>query len=175
MEASHPFLNDINHRTLIVRQVNEFMLSNLNLSISQTRTGHLFYGQRAFPFGMLNAEFDSVEKIRFYPSTATSELTTGLILLLDETAHSFDVGIAELGVNDLGIFFEPILINVVIPKRLTLNHRFSDSDYYLQIFEVESFGTLRKLRLADIDLIKDRASAAIYNILLFNVERVSKL
>lgn len=150
-------------------------MANIGLNVEQIRTGHLFYGQRAFPFGMNNTEFDSIEKIRFYPPTATSELKPGLILLVDETAHSFDIGIADLGSNNLGIFFEPILINVVIPKRLTLNHRFDDADYYLEIFEVESFGTMKKLRLTDIDEIKDMASDTIFNIILFNTEHISRL
>jgi len=175
LEDDHPYLKDTYHRASVVRDIKDFVTTNLGLEVSQIRTGHLFYGQRAFPFGMNNTEFDSIEKIRFYPPTATSELKPGLILLVDETAHSFDIGIADLGSNSIGIFFEPILVNIVIPKQSIPANRFHEASYYLEIFEIESFGTMKKLRLTDIDHVRDMASDVILSILLFNLECVSRL
>lgn len=167
-------MNDKNHQILVVRLIKDFIKENLSLEFQQLRIGHLFYGQRAFPFGGRDVEIDSTNKIRFYPSP-TDGLSIGLVLLIDETCSSFDIGIGELSQNDLGFFFEPILLNIVLLKDANPAHRLDGENYYIEIYEVESFGSLRRLRLTDIDKIKAIASTKIYDILLFNTDRISRL
>lgn len=173
LNGAHPFLSCQDHRSLVDILVKKFIKRNLNLDIGQSKIGHLFFGQRAFPLEGRDIGFVYASNARYYPSNDDSSISDGLMLLIDEVGIGFDIGIAEVSSDSIGCFFENVLINIRIPKKESGDLSCLDSDeFYFEIYSIDNNGTLIKIASNDIDHLKLICSNKIMNIILFNLDKI---
>ena len=174
MKEEHPFLNDVNHRVEIIELVNKFLNLNFNLNIKQALIGHLFFGQRAFPLSGKDIGFVFGEKTKYYPEIENESIFPGPIILIDETGTTFHIGIAEISKDNLGLYFENILVNIIIKKDNPRDFsHFLGSNYICDIYSINNYGALNKIGLHNIEEIKNFSSGFILNFILFNLEKFS--
>lgn len=173
LNGAHPFLSCHDHRSLVDILVKKFIKRNLNLDIEQSKVGHLFFGQRAFPLEGRDIGFVYANNAKYYPLNEDSSISNGLILLIDEVGIGFDIGIGEVSSDNIGSFFENVIINIRIPKKESVDVSCLDSDeFYFEIYSIDNNGTLIKLASSDIDRLKLICSNKIMNIILFNIDKI---
>lgn len=173
MNGAHPFLSCQDHRSLVDILVKKFIKRNLNLDIEQSKIGHLFFGQRAFPLEGRDIGFVYANNAKYYPLNEDSSISNGLILLIDEVGIGFDIGIGEVSSDNIGSFFENVIINIRIPKKESVDISCLDSDeFYFEVYSIDNNGTLIKLASSDIDRLKLMCSNKIMNIILFNIDKI---
>jgi len=173
LNDAHPFLSCQDHRSLVDVLAKKFIKKNLNLDIEQSKIGHLFFGQRAFPLEGRDIGFVYVNNARYYPSNEDSSISDGLMLLIDEVGIGFDIGIVEVSSDEIGCFFENVLINIRIPKKESDDIScFNYDEFYFEIYSIDNNGTLIKLLSNDIGRLKVICSKHIMNIILFNLDKI---
>jgi hypothetical protein len=173
LNGAHPFLSCQDHRSLVDILVKKFIKRNLNLDIEQSKIGHLFFGQRAFPLEGRDIGFVYANNAKYYPLNEDSSISNGLILLIDEVGIGFDIGIGEVSSDNIGSFFENVIINIRIPKKESVDISCLDSDeFYFEVYSIDNNGTLIKLASSDIDRLKLMCSNKIMNIILFNIDKI---
>jgi hypothetical protein len=173
LNGAHPFLSCQDHRSLVDILVKKFIKRNLSLDIEQSKVGHLFFGQRAFPLEGRDIGFVYANNAKYYPLNEDSSISNGLILLIDEVGIGFDIGIGEVSSDNIGSFFENVIINIRIPKKESVDISCLDSDeFYFEIYSIDNNGTLIKLASSDIDRLKLICSNKIMNIILFNIDKI---
>lgn len=173
LNGAHPFLSCQDHRSLVDILVKKFIKRNLNLDIEQSKIGHLFFGQRAFPLEGRDIGFVYANNAKYYPLNEDSSISNGLILLIDEVGIGFDIGIGEVSSDNIGSFFENVIINIRIPKKESVDISCLDSDeFYFEVYSIDNNGTLIKLASSDIDRLKLICSNKIMNIILFNIDKI---
>lgn len=174
MKEDHPFLGDKNHRNKVISLVKYFVNLKLKLKINQVLVGHLFFGQRAFGISGRDIGMVYDSKMKYYPEDQELSFQPGPILLVDETGSSFDIGIADISRDDVGLYFENILINIKIPKKEIFDFNcFYEDVYFLEIYSINNYGVLKELGLHKMEEIKFLASNFIFKIILFNLEKFS--
>lgn len=174
MKEEHPFLSEGNHRTLVLGLVEKFLKKNLNLDFEQIKIGHLFFGQRAMPLAGRDIGFVCFDKTKYYPICEDLSIFTGKLILVDEVGSRFDIGISEISKDELGLYFENILINIQIIKDFSNDIECFNSDNFLfEIYSISNYGTLVKLGLHNLDQIRGLSSHQILDIILFNLEKFS--
>ena len=112
----HPFLSEINHRVEVILLAKSFLEKNFSLKIEQALIGHLFFGQRAFSLKGRDIGLVYGDETKYYPDTSCETIFPGPIVLIDETGTCFDIGIGEILKDDIGFYFQNILINIKINK-----------------------------------------------------------
>jgi hypothetical protein len=173
LNGAHPFLSCQDHRSLVDILVKKFIKRNLSLDIEQSKVGHLFFGQRAFPLEGRDIGFVYANNAKYYPLNEDLSINNGLILLIDEVGIGFDIGIGEVSSDDIGSFFENVIINIRIPKKESVDISCLDSDeFYFEIYSIDNNGTLIKIASNDIDRLKLICSNKIMNIILFNIDKI---
>lgn len=174
MKKYHPFLYDEVHCNNVISAVKKFLKLKFNLKIDQILIGHLFFGQRAFAISGKDIGFVYDPKIKYYPDTQEDEFIEGPIVLIDEVGNSFDIGIGVILKDNVGLYFENILINIKILKNEELNFKcFENEKYILEIYSINNYGVLKKIGLHNIEEIKSSTSEIIRDIILFNLEKLS--
>lgn len=174
LKEEHPFLNEVNHRDLVFGLVERFLKKNLNLNFEQIKVGHLFFGQRAMPLAGRDIGFVYFDKTKYYPTCEDLSIFAGKLILVDETGSQFDIGISEVSKDDLGLYFENILINIRIIKDFSNDiDGFNSDNFFFEIYSISNYGALVKLGLHDLDQIRSLSSHQILNIILFNLEKLS--
>lgn len=173
-KSEHPFLNEINHRVEVIQLTKEFLKKNFSLNIEQCLIGHLFFGQRAFSLSGRDIGIVYGDQTRYYPDTSEESILPGPIVLIDETGSYFDIGVGEVLKDEIGFYFENILINIRLNKSDTNNILcFSGNNFIVQIYKIDSYGTLKEIELKNIFDIKKLCSGFILNTILFNLEKLS--
>ena len=71
---------------------------------------------------------------KYYPESQELEFEEGPVVLIDETGTSFDIGIGEISKDEVGLYFENILINLKIQKKEPEDLISLESNYFLQKF-----------------------------------------
>ena len=176
LKEEHPFLGESNHRLLVVDLVKNFLKKNFNLNIDsiQSKVGHLFFGKRAFPLAGRDIGFVYDGKAKYYPVDEESSIDCGIMILIDEVGSRFDIGISEISKDDLGFYFENILINIKIIKDSWDDISCFDSDnLFFEIYSINNYGVLVKKDLHKIEEIEKLSSDKILNIIFFNLEKFS--
>ena len=96
------------------------------------------------------------------------------MILIDEVGSRFDIGISEISKDDLGFYFENILINIKIIKDSWDDISCFDSDnLFFEIYSINNYGVLVKKDLHKIEEIEKLSSDKILNIIFFNLEKFS--
>jgi len=173
-KTDHPFLSEINHRVEVTLLAKSFLENNFSLKIDQALIGHLFFGQRAFSLKGRDIGLVYGDETKYYPDTSHNSILPGPIVLIDETGTCFDIGIGEILKDDIGFYFQNILINIKI-KKLNANDItcFSDKNFFIQIYKIDSYGLLKELSLDNALDIKKLCSAFVLNTIFFNLEKLS--
>jgi len=174
LKEEHPFLSEGNHRALVLELVEKFLKKNLNLNFKQIKIGHLFFGQRVMPLAGRDIGFVYSDKAKYYPLNENLSISTGLLILVDEVGSRFDIGISEISKDELGLYFENILVNIQVIKEFSNEINCLSSDnFFFEIYSINNYGALVKLGLHNLDQIKNLSSNKILEIILFNLERFS--
>lgn len=176
MKGEHPFLGEVNHRILVIDSVKSFLRKNLNMNLDllQIKIGHLFFGKRAFPLAGRDIGFLYDGKAKYYPVDEELSLESGIVILIDEVGSRFDIGISEISRDDLGLYFENILINIQIMKDFSDDISCFDSDnFFFEIYSINNYGVLVKVGLHNLEDIRKLSSELILNTIFFNLERFS--
>lgn len=174
MKEEHPFLNEGNHRSLVLSLVQKFLKKNLAVDFEQIKIGHLFFGQRALPLAGRDIGFVYSDGVRYYPSNDDLSISPGILVLVDEVGSRFDIGISEVSKDDIGVYFENILINIQVPKESPEDiSKFSSGDFFFEIYYINNYGALVKLELHNLEEVCAYSSPQIMNIILFNLEKFS--
>lgn len=170
----HPFLSEINHRVEVILLAKSFLEKNFSLKIEQALIGHLFFGQRAFSLKGRDIGLVYGDETKYYPDTSCETIFPGPIVLIDETGTCFDIGIGEILKDDIGFYFQNILINIKINK-LNANDIscFFNKNFFIQIYKIDSYGLLKELSLDEVLKIKRLYSGFILNTIFFNLEKLS--
>jgi hypothetical protein len=172
LEQEHPFLSEESHRTAVINSVQKFLKENLNLNFDQIKIGHLFFGQRVMPLAGRDIGFIYSDKARYYPLNEDASIKPGILILVDEVGSRFDIGISEISKDDLGVYFENILINIQISKDVsTGTSSFDLSNFFFEIYSINNYGALVNLGLHSLDKIQELSSRKILDIILFNLEK----
>jgi len=161
---------------LVIDSVKRFLKKNLNINLDllQIRIGHLFFGKRAFPLTGRDIGFVYDGKAKYYPVDEELSIDSGIIILIDEVGSRFDIGISEIARDNLGLYFENILINIQIMKNFPDDISCFDSDnFFFEIYSINNYGALVKIELHSLEEIRELSSERILNIILFNLERFS--
>lgn len=173
-KADHPFLGEINHRVEVILLAKSFLENNFSLKVNQTLIGHLFFGQRAFSLKGRDIGLVYGDETKYYPDTSCETIFSGPIVLIDETGTCFDIGIGEILKDDIGFYFQNILINIKIKKLNATNVScFYDKNFFIQIYKIDSYGLLKELSLDETLNIKKSCSEFILNTIFFNLEKLS--
>ena len=151
-----------------------FLENNFSLKIDQALIGHLFFGQRAFSLKGRDIGLVYGDETKYYPDTSYNSILPGPIVLIDETGTCFDIGIGEILKDDIGFYFQNILINIKI-KKLNANDItcFSSKNFFIQIYKIDSYGLLKELSLDNALDIKKLCSEFVLNTIFFNLEKLS--
>ncbi len=176
MNGEHPYLGEVNHRLLVIDSVKKFLKKNLNMNLDllQIKIGHLFFGKRAFPFAERDIGFVYDGKAKYYPIDEELSIDSGIIILVDEVGSRFDIGISEISKDDLGLYFENILINIQVMKDFPDDIRcFDSNNFFFEIYSISNHGTLVKIGLHSLEEILELSSERILNTIFFNLERFS--
>lgn len=173
-KSEHPFLNEINHRVEVIQLTKEFLKKNFSLNIEQCLIGHLFFGQRAFSLSGRDIGIIYGDQTRYYPDTSEESILPGPIVLIDETGSYFDIGVGEILKDNIGFYFENILINIRLNKFDTNDILcFYKNNFIVQIYKIDTYGTLKEVEIKNIFEIKKLCSGFILNTILFNLEKLS--
>lgn len=176
MNGEHPYLGEANHRLLVIDSVKNFLKKNLNMNLDSLRIkiGHLFFGKRAFPFAGRDIGFVYDGRAKYYPVDEELSIDSGIIILIDEVGSRFDIGISEIARDDLGLYFENVLINIRIMKDFPDDIScFGSNEFFFEIYSINNCGTLVNIGLHNLEDIRKLSSELIFNIILFNLERFS--
>ncbi len=174
MKEVHPFLGEKNHRADVICLVKKFVKLKFDLEPEQILIGHLFFGQRAFAISGRDIGMIYGSKARYYPENQELDFKPGLVILIDEIGNSFDVGIGEISRDEVGLYFENILINIKISKKEPYDIEcFERSFFLMEIYSINNYGVLREIELHKIEEIKSLASSLVLNLILFNLEHLS--
>jgi hypothetical protein len=174
LKEKHPFLCDEIHRSKVIAEVEGFLTRNFNLKINQILIGHLFFGQRAFPISGKDIGMVYDSNVKYYPDGQESEFKEGPIILIDEVGSSFDIGIGQILRDDVGLYFENILINIkILKKEESVLECFKQNNYFLQIYHINNYGVLKELELHSAESIIKYSSLFIQNFILFNLIKLS--
>ncbi len=174
MKEVHPFLWEENHRADVICLVRKFLKLSFDLEINQILIGHLFFGQRAFAISGRDIGMVYDSKPKYYPESQELEFEQGPVILIDETGTSFDIGIGEISKDEVGLYFENILINLKIQKKEPEDlDSLGGVSFFTEIYSINNYGVLKEIELHNIEKIKNFASAFILNLILFNLEKFS--
>ena len=174
MKGEHPYLGEANHRLLVIDSVKKFLGKNLNMNLDllQIKIGHLFFGKRAFPLAGRDIGFIYDGKAKYYPVDEELSLESGIVILIDEVGSRFDIGISEISRDDLGLYFENVLINIQIIKDFQDDVScFDSNDFFFEIYSINNHGALVKIGLHSLEEIRELSSERILNTIFFNLER----
>lgn len=172
LEDSHPFLADPDHRIMIIKAVKKFVNKNFGVNIDLIKIGHLFFGQKAFPIPGRDIGFVYSDKAKYYLTDFEFPINNGPIILIDETTSSYNIIIAEISSDDLGHFFEDIIINIIIKKNGNKDYGcFVGQDYSVALFKINNYGTLSRLGSHNFEIIINNCSAFIRQLFIFNLEK----
>ena len=172
LKEEHPFLNDGNHRAAVVKLTKDFLLSKFNVEMPQVLIGHLFFGQRAFPLAGRDIGIVFGDTTKYYPEIMEQCIFPGKIILIDETGTSFDIGLAEIKQDDLGLYFENFIVNIKLKKENPSDLScFESENFILEIYFLNNYGVLNQIGLHKFDLIRSLSSDFIFKFIAFNLEK----
>jgi hypothetical protein len=172
LKEQHPFLNDGNHRAIVIQLTKDFLKLKFNVNMPQVLIGHLFFGQRAFPLGGRDIGFVYGETTKYYPEIEDHSIFPGEIILIDETGNFFDIGLAEIKRDELGLYFESFVANIKIKKESPTDLScFLSDDYFLELYFINNYGALHQVALHKFDLIQSICSEFVFKFIIFNLEK----
>ena len=175
MQDEHPFLSESKRRNRVIDLTLSFFKRNFNIEISndRLRIGHLFFGKRAFPLSGRDIGFVFDGKAKYYPVCENMTVSSGIIILVDETGTGFDIGVSEIKNDELGIYFDETLLNVHISKNKNYDTScFEKDEYYLELYNIDKNGILIRNENMDEILYGEKIiNKDILNIILFNLNK----
>jgi len=172
LESFHPFLGNLDHRLIVIDLVKKFAYNNFKINTDFIRIGHLFFGKKAFSISGRDIGIIYSDKTKYYLTNFDYPINTGLSILVDEASNNYNLIIAEVSKDDIGCFFENVMINIIIKKEKIKDYScLIKQDYSLELFRINNYGTLTEVGSHEFEYIANNCSKLIRQLFIFNLEK----